>query len=143
MTNFDFGGSWNVHDRSKETFSCVEYALNGKCGAIVGRIWSGDGFEFLRKLARKYDPISPQPVSIYKARVLAFAGQPCMNFSKTVERLHELEKLRGEMRENTGEDIKGEILTEVFFPTMDASCQSEVIALRVKIGRGCKERRPS
>ena len=43
-------------------FSCVEYALKGKCGDIVGGIWSGDGFELLRKWARKYDPISPQAV---------------------------------------------------------------------------------
>ena len=56
----------------------------------------------LRKLARKFHPISPQAVSIYKARVFAFAGQPCMTFSKTLEKLHELENLMGVMRENTG-----------------------------------------
>ena len=59
-----------------------------------------------------------------------------MIFLKTAERLLELEKLRGETRENTGEDIEEEILAEVFLPTMGASCQSEIVALRIKIGTG-------
>ena len=63
---------------------CVEYALNGKWSELASGVWNGDGFELLRKLARKFDPISPPAVSIYKARVFAFTGQPCMTFAKTV-----------------------------------------------------------
>ena len=63
-----------------------------------------------------------------------------MSFAKTAKRLHELEKLRGEMCDNTDEDIKQEILAEVFFPTIDMACQSMIIALRVKIGAGMAAR---
>ena len=134
-TNYDFG-EWEVYIRARELFDCVEYALNGKCGDIVSSVIPGDGFELLRKLARKFDPLSPQAASVYKGRVFATAGQPCTSFVKTVERLQELERLRNEMRENTGEDMNNETLAEVFFPTMDASCQSEIVALRIKIGTG-------
>ena len=44
--------------------------------------------------------------------------------------------MRGEIRENTGEDIEEEVLAEVFVPSMDATCQSEIVALRIKIGTG-------
>ena len=87
--------------------------LKGNCAEIVSRVSNADGFELLRKFARKFDTISPQAVRICKARVLAFDGQPCTTFAKTVERLHELEKLRGDMGENTGEDTKEDIWAEV------------------------------
>ena len=45
-----------------------------------------------------------------------------------------------EMWENTGEDVQDITLAEVFFPTMDASCQSEIVALKVKIGTGMTDR---
>ena len=84
----------------------------------------------------KYDPISPQAVSIYKAKVFGYAGQPCANFSGTCEIMQQLERIRAEMRENTGEDVTDVTLAEVFFPTMDATCHSEITALKVKIGSG-------
>ena len=71
--NVDFG-TWNMHDTNKEIFDCVEYALAGKCSESVANVLTGDGFKLLRKLARKYDPISPQAVSIYKAKVFSYAG---------------------------------------------------------------------
>ena len=117
-------------------FACLEHSLNGKCAELIGAIKNKDGFELLRKLARKHDPISPQAASIYKAKVYAYAGHSCANFGKTVERMNVLELLRCEMIENTGEDIKDENLADVFFPTMDASCQSEMVALKVNIGFG-------
>ena len=55
---------------------------------------------------------------------------------KHQKRIRELEALRIEMRENTGEEVDGRTLAEVFFPTMDVSCQSEIVALKVKIGTG-------
>ena len=134
-TQFDFG-YWDIEARSREMFTCVEYALDGKCGDLVSGVQNTDGFELLRKLARKFDPISPQAASVYKGKIFALAGQPCANFAKTVERLHELDMLRLEMRENTGEDVTEVTLAEVYFPTMDASCQSEIVAIKVQIGQG-------
>ena len=134
--HFQYGGFNNIQDKSKDMFACLEHSLNGKCAEMIGVIKNKDGFELLRKLARKYDPISPQAASIYKARVFAHAGHACANFGKTVDRLNALEMLRCEMIENTGEDMKDENLADVFFPTMDASCQSEIVALKVNIGFG-------
>ena len=59
-----------------------------------------------------------------------------MNFPKTVDRLQELKKLRGAMRDNTGEDIKEDMLAEAFLPPMDAACQSDIVELRIKTGTG-------
>ena len=133
---FKFDRDWIFHDRNKEMFACVEHSLNGKCSDIVSSVVVGDGFELLRRLARKFDPISPQAVSVYKGKVYAMAGSPCANFKATVARLAEIEALKNEMREHTGEEVDGKTLAEVFFPTMDASCQSEIVALKVKIGLG-------
>ena len=134
-THFDFS-YWDIEARSREMFTCVEYALDGKCGDLVSGVQNTDGFELLRKLARKFDPISPQAASVYKGKIFALAGQPCANFAKTVERLHELDMLRLEMRENTGEEVSEVTLAEVYFPTMDASCQSEIVAIKIQIGQG-------
>ena len=128
---------WDVHIRNKEMYGCVELALDGKCADIVaGVVGSVDGFELLRQLARRFDPISPQAASIYKARIFSLAGKPCESFKKTAERLVDLEKLRLEMVESTGENVEDEIMASVLFPTMDASCQSEIVGMRVKIGLG-------
>ena len=36
--NFGFSSQWNIWDRSKEMFSCVEIALNGKCYDVVASV---------------------------------------------------------------------------------------------------------
>ena len=132
--HFQFGGFSDLHDRSRDMYTCLEHALNGKCSEMVAVVNSKDGFELLRKLARKYDPISPQAASAYKAQIFAFAGHPCASFAKTVERMNKLEQVRCEMKETTGENVEDKTLADVFFPTMDASCQAEILAFKVTIG---------
>ena len=120
----------------RELYTCVEYALGGKSADVFGGVKPGDGFELLRRLARKFDPVSPQAASIFKGRIYGLAGTLCATFAKTVERLRELERMRSDMRDQTGEDMDTKVLAEIYFPTMDASCQSEIVALRIKIGVG-------
>ena len=131
--HFQFGGFSELHDKSRDMFACLEHSLNGKCSEMVGSIMHKDGFELLRKLARKFDPISPQAAGHYKSQIFAFAGHPCANFAKTVERMHALEKLCCDMAENTGETMESvheqKNLADEFFPTMDSSCQAEILAL--------------
>ena len=129
-------GTWQVWDRMRELYTCVEYALGGKCADVFGGVKAGDGFELLRRLARKFDPVSPQAASIFKGRIYGLSGTPCATFAKTVERLRELERMRSDMRDQTGEDMDTKVLADIYFPTMDASCQSEIVALRIKIGVG-------
>ena len=134
---FRFDSEWGwPADRDKEMYECVEYALNGKCADIFGQVMAGCGFEALRRLARRFDPVSPQAAAMIKGMVYATAGKPCKNFAQTVERHLELQRLQAEMRDTAGEELDAKVLAEVFFPAMDASCQSEIVALRVKIGSG-------
>ena len=56
--NFRFE-DWMFNDRNKEMFACVEHSLNGSCSDILNSVVAGDGFELLRRLSRKFDPISP------------------------------------------------------------------------------------
>ena len=48
--------------------------------------------------------------------------------------------LRTEMLEHTGDSVDDKTMAEVMFPTMDASCQAEIVAHRVKIGSGMSAR---
>ena len=38
LTNFDFGGSWDVHIRSREMLTCIEKAFYCKCAEIVAGV---------------------------------------------------------------------------------------------------------
>ena len=79
---FDFSG-WSFYDRDREMYQCVELALAGKCADIITGVPKDNGFELLRRLARKFDPVSSQAVSIYRGRVYAFAALPCQSWKAT------------------------------------------------------------
>ena len=102
----------------------------------MNQVVGGHGFEVLRKLSRTFDPLSPQAASVIKGLIYATAAKPCKTFAQTAERLNELQRLQEEMRDTAGEEIENKVLAEVYFPTMDSSCQAEIVGLKIKIGTG-------
>ena len=64
-----------------ETYEVVELSLDGKAPDIVGQLKDVMGFALLRRLARKYDPISPQLKQLNKSisNVIALLAMACSN----------------------------------------------------------------
>jgi hypothetical protein len=62
----------------------MKFALKGNCADIMARIPTGRGFELLRLLALKYDPLMPHLKQMLMASIYGLANNKCKDSEATV-----------------------------------------------------------
>ena len=122
--------------RKTEIFSAVEYSLSGKCSDIIGKVAAINGFDLMRRLCMKYDPPQKNIFQMLQAKLFGLAEKKCADFKAVFERLELIDGLVREMMDQCAEQPTGKMLADIFYPSLDNSCISEIGSLRVMIGDG-------
>ena len=130
--DYSFRQTWNYANCDKELFDALEHVMEGKIDGVLNQCPKGCGFELLRIVSRKYDPQYKHVKQNLKAKLFALANNKCQNFNGVVKRVELIEGLRTEMLEATGEQPSNEFLAEIFVPSLDASCLTELDGYQVE-----------
>ena len=80
----------------------------------------------MRLLSRKYDPYAPGMKQLVKQQFYGLPNNKCKNFLAVVERIALIERLCTELIECAGSRPDDAFLAEMLYPSLDASCLTEL-----------------
>ena len=65
---------WNKFDEEKELYRPVNFVLKEGCPHVIDQVRSGRGYELLRLLALRYDPVMPHLRSMLFSSIFGLAN---------------------------------------------------------------------
>ena len=125
-------GSWDTANSNKDLFHAVKFVLKDKCHDVVESVpRGGNGFELLRLLVRRFDPVNPNLRQMMQAQMYGLANQKCKDFSAVIARVTLIDRLANDQAEQCGSRPADDVLADIFFPSLDRSSLTELMHYRV------------
>ena len=135
MSNLD----WEAAIADKELLGASKHVMQGKCSDIVNQLSTYEGgFNLLRLLALKFDPVMPNLFQMLMASIYGLANDKCKDFRATVARVAHIERVSNDMADQCGQRPPEDILAGVFYPSMDHTSIIDLVHHR--IGSGAQAR---
>ena len=122
---------WNKYDEEKEFHRAVKFVSKDRCSDIVNQVPSGRGYELLRLLALRCDPVMPHLRSMLLSSIYGLANEKCKDFKATVARIAYIEKISNDMADQCGSRPPEEFLGDILYQSMDSSSISELVHYRI------------
>ena len=95
---------WEASIADRELLSALKHVMQGTCSEIVNQLPArGGGFELLRLLALKYDPVMPNLFQMLMASIYGLANDKCKDFKPTVARIALIKRISNDMAEQCGQ----------------------------------------
>ena len=105
---------------------CLGVCLTPEAMLHVDKLETGKGFELLRQLLTRYDPVHPNMVSHLRCELFGFANCRCNNFQKLVTRLEDIIHLTDRMGQEHGCRPEDEDIATVLYGGFDQSSLSDI-----------------
>ena len=95
-----FAVRWEASIADRGLLDALKHVMQGKSSDIVNQLSArGGGFELLRLLALKYDPVMPNLFQMLMASIYGLANDKCKAFGETVARVAHIERVSDDMAE--------------------------------------------
>ena len=126
---------WEGAIADKELLGALKHVMQGKCSDIVSQLSVNEGgFELLRLLALKFDPVLPNLYQMLMASMYGLANDKCKDFRAAVARVAHIERVSNDMADQCGQRPPELILAGVFYPSMDHTSITNLVHYRICTG---------
>ena len=126
---------WEYAMLDKDLLGALKHVMQNKCSEVVSQLSPVEGgFELLRLLALKYDPVMPNLFQMLMASIYGLANEKCKDFRATVARVTHIERISDDIADQCGQRPDEGTLAGVFYPSMDHSSISDLVQYRISSG---------
>ena len=113
----------------------MKHVMQGKCSDVVSQLSTHEGgFELLRLLSLKFDPVMPNLYQMLMASIYGLASDKCKDFRATVARVSLMERVSNDMADQCGQRPPEDVVAGVFYPSMDHSSITDLVHYRIGPG---------
>ena len=82
---------------------------------------------------RRFDPVNPNLRQMMQAQMYGLANQKCKDFAAVISRVALIDRMANDQAEQCGNRPSDDTLADIFFPSLDGSCLTELVHYRVDV----------